>query len=51
MTCTKCGNEIQPTYQQDKGDWQRMWAEGKNGAEHVGECPGRAMPVNQTNEE
>jgi hypothetical protein len=48
MTCTKCQRPIAPTFQPDKGDWQRVWANTKDGPAHV-ECPPPPpMPVSQT---
>jgi hypothetical protein len=50
MNCTKCHRAIEATFQPDKGDWQRMWAETKDGPAHV-ECPPPRNPVNQVDED
>jgi hypothetical protein len=51
MNCTKCQRPIVATFQPDKGDWQRVWAETKDGPAHTPECPRASMPINQDDEE
>jgi hypothetical protein len=51
LICTNCHRPITATYQPDKGDWQRVWAETKDGPAHVPECPAPSYPINQDDEE
>jgi hypothetical protein len=51
MTCTKCQRPIVATFQPDKGDWQRVWANTKDGPAHTPECPRASTPINQDDEE
>jgi hypothetical protein len=45
MTCCRCNREIAPTYQPDKGDWQAVWANTKDGPAHTPECPPPRNPI------
>jgi hypothetical protein len=51
VICAKCHRPITATYQPDKGDWQRVWANTKDGPAHTSECPRVSVPINQDDEE
>lgn len=43
MTCTKCQRPIVASFQPDKGDWQRVWANTKDGPAHTPSCPAKPL--------